>query len=292
MISMKRFIAGAFLAGTMFLSNSVEASESPIVNDSVELENSYGRCKLPCPLRPEIPCFGGRGPQGATGATGSTGSSITGATGPTGPSGGPQGVTGATGATGSTGSTGSTGAIGVTGATGSIGATGVTGLIGLTGATGSTGSTGSPGGILSAADFFALMPGDNAATVAAGASVEFPQDGSIVGAGIVRSGASPTDFNLVAVGTYQVFFQVSVTEAGQLIIALDTGAGFLEEAPTVVGRATGTSQIVGMSLITTTVPNTLLTLRNPTGNSTALTITPLAGGTHPVSAHLMIMQIN
>jgi hypothetical protein len=60
---------------------------------------------------------------------------------------------------------------------------------------------------------------------------------------------------------------------------------------TVVGRATGTSQIAGMSLVTTTVINSQLTVRNPAQNSTALTITPIAGGTRPVSAHLVIMQI-
>lgn len=36
--------------------------------------------------------------------------------------------------------------------------------------------------------------------------------------------------------------------------------------------------------------NAILTMRNPAGNA-ALTITPLAGGTQPVSAHLVIMQI-
>ena len=39
---------------------------------------------------------------------------------------------------------------------------------------------------------------------------------------------------------------------------------------TVVGRATGASQIVGMAIVTTTVINSVLTVRNPAGNSTAL----------------------
>jgi len=82
-------------------------------------------------------------------------------------------------------------------------------------------------------------------------------------------------------------FQVSVTEPGQLILTLN-GADL---AYTVVGRATGTSELAGMSLVTTNVINSMLTVRNPAGNSTALTITPLAGGTRPVSAHLVITQI-
>jgi hypothetical protein len=94
-------------------------------------------------------------------------------------------------------------------------------------------------------------------------------------------------FTLGAIGVYQVMFQVSVSEAGQLDLTL---AG--TELPyTVVGRATGTSQIVGIALVQTTVANSILTVRNPAGNTPALTITPLAGGTHAVSAHLVITRL-
>ncbi|WP_091176813.1 hypothetical protein [Paenibacillus sp. 1_12] len=129
------------------------------------------------------------------------------------------------------------------------------------------------------------MPSDNAATVAPGTDVSFPQNGPTSGTVITRTGTST--FNLSAIGTYQVLFQVSVTEAGQLILTLN-GTDLVY---TVVGRATGTSQIVGMALVQTTVISSVLTVRNPAGNSTALTITPLAGGTRPVSAHLVITQI-
>ena len=60
---------------------------------------------------------------------------------------------------------------------------------------------------------------------------------------------------------------------------------------TVVGRATGASQIVGISIVMTTTVNSILTVRNPAGNAAALTITPVAGGTRSVSAHLTIIQI-
>ena len=60
---------------------------------------------------------------------------------------------------------------------------------------------------------------------------------------------------------------------------------------TVVGRATGASQIAGMSIVATTAVNSILTVRNPAGNAAALTITPLAGGARPVFAHLVITQI-
>ena len=150
---------------------------------------------------------------------------------------------------------------------------------------GEQGEQGPPGGLLGYADFYALMPPDNAATVAVGGDVDFPQDGPTSNTSITR--VSADEFNLEEIGTYQVLFQVSVTEAGQLVLTLDDE----EVAYTVVGRATGTSQIIGMALITTTEEDTILTVRNPEDNASALTITPLAGGTQPVSAHLIITRI-
>ena len=129
------------------------------------------------------------------------------------------------------------------------------------------------------------MPPDNAATVAPGTDVSFPQDGPNSGSGITR--VNDTEFNLAEIGTYEVLFEVSITEADQLILTLN-GAD-LEY--TVVGRATGASQIIGMAIVSTTVINSILTVRNPSGNASALSITPLAGGTRPVSAHLVIIQI-
>lgn len=134
-------------------------------------------------------------------------------------------------------------------------------------------------------DFYALMPPDNGATVAPGTDVSFPQDGPNSGTGITRSG--PDAFNLAEIGVYQVLFQVSVTEAGQLILTLN-GA----DLPyTVAGRATGVSQIVGMAIVETTAVDSILTVRNPEGTAAALTITPLAGGTRAVSAHLVITRL-
>lgn len=128
------------------------------------------------------------------------------------------------------------------------------------------------------------MPPDNGATVAPGTDVSFPQDGPSSN-DLARTG--PSTFNLPDPGTYRVAFNVSVGEAGQLILTLD-GADL---AYTVAGRATGTSQITGESLVQTTTPNSVLTVRNPAGNSTALTITPLAGGTRPSAATLIVEQV-
>ena len=231
------------------------------------------------------------GPQGPVGETGAVGpQGPVGETGPAGPQGpigetGPAGPQGPSGEAGPAGPQGPVGETGPAGPQGPIGETGPVGPQGPIGETGPAGPQGPAGGILNYADFFALMPPDNAATVAPGTDISFPQDGPNSGSGIARSG--PSSFNLAEIGTYLVLFQVSVTEAGQLILTLNGG----DLAYTVAGRATGTSQIVGMAMVETTVTDSVLTVRNPEGTAAALTITPLAGGTRPVSAHLVILQI-
>lgn len=238
-------------------------------------EKAHCNCCINCPPGPQGPA----GPQGPTGPRGPEGpQGIPGARGPV----GPQGPTGASGPIGPQGPVGNTGPAGPQGP---IGETGPIGPQGPVGETGPIGPQGLPGGVLNYADFYALMPPDNATTVAPGTDVSFPQDGPNSGSGIARSGADA--FSLAEIGTYLVLFQVSVTEAGQLMLTLNG-----QDLPyTVAGRATGVSQIVGMAIVETTVINSILTVRNPEGTAAALTITPLAGGTRPVSAHLVIIQI-
>ena len=252
------------------------------------------------PVGPQGP----QGPQGPIGATGPAGvQGLTGATGPAGPQGpvgetgpaGPQGIQGEIGPAGPQGPVGETGLVGPQGIQGEIGPAGPQGPVGETGPAGPQGEIGPagpqgpqgiPGGVLNFADFYALMPPDNAATVAPGTDVSFPQNGPISSTDITRTGAD--SFNLSNIGTYQVFFNVPVDEAGQLILTLNG-----EDLDyTVAGRATGASQIIGMAIVETTAVDSVLTVRNPAGNAAALTITPLAGGTRPVSAHLVIIQIS
>ncbi len=158
---------------------------------------------------------------------------------------------------------------------------------GLQGLPGPQGLPGTPAPAMAFGYFYALMPVDNAATVALGAAVDFPQNGAA--SGISRAGTST--FTLPQIGTYEISWQVCVTEAGQLVLALDSGMGAVELGHTVAGRPTGTSQITNHVLIATTVANSILTLRNPAGGLSALTITPLAGGLQPVSASLVIKQL-
>lgn len=234
-----------------------------------------------CPPGPQGP-VGPRGPQGVQGPVGPVGPQ--GPTGPQGPIGapGPQGPAGPAGAIGATGPQGP---IGETGATGPIGATGATGPQGPIGPQGPVGPQGPAGTVLSFADFYALMPPDNAAPIAPGADVAFPQNGPVGGTNITR--LSDTEFTLLDPGIYLVQFQVSADEAGQLVLTLN-GA----ELPfTVVGRAATTSQLVGVALVETTIATSVLTLRNPADATTALTVTSDAGCTEPNSAHLVIAQL-
>ena len=164
----------------------------------------------------------------------------------------------------------------------SAGPAGPPGIQGVPGIQGEPGIQG-PAGSGIAAEFFALMPPDNGNTVAIGTDVEFPQDGPNSSAGIIAR-LSATTFNLATIGIYRVSFQVPVTEAGQLILTLDG----IDLDYTVVGRATGTSQIIETALIETTVENSIVTVRNPAGNLSALTISPNAGGARSASASLLI----
>ena len=144
----------------------------------------------------------------------------------------------------------------------------------------------SGGGSLGYAMFYGTAPGDYAATIAVGANIDFPHAGATSGAGITRTGAGT--FQLAAIGVYDVEFQVGVTEAGQFELTL--GGALVPSA--VASRATGTSQLVLRALVTTTVVNEILTVQNPPGNATALTVTPSSGSlTHAPSANLVVVRL-
>ena len=130
------------------------------------------------------------------------------------------------------------------------------------------------------------MPNDNSEPIEAGADVAFPRNGPIANTNIGR--LSDSSFLLGPTGTYQVLFQVPVTEQGQLVLTLNG-----EEIDyTVVGRDSRATQIVGIALITTTVENSVLTVRNPAASNDSITVTEAAGGELPVSAHLVITQLS
>jgi hypothetical protein len=176
------------------------------------------------------------------------------------------------------------GAQGIAGVAGPAGAPGIAGAAAAAGIQGIPGIPGASPGLLGFSDFFALMPGDNPATIAGGAPILFPQSGPTSGS-ITRQGASFTTFILPSIGTYLVQFQASINEPAQLALMING----VVDTNTVVGRSTGTDQVIGKSLVTTSVPDTTLEVIND--GASALTLTPIAGGTHSVSAHLLIIKI-
>lgn len=102
---------------------------------------------------------------------------------------------------------------------------------------------------------------------------------------------NPSTLTIATLGTYSLRWQASVTEPGQMEVWLDKGSGFGRIARTTVGRATGTSQIVGETVMVIDTLPTSIQIRNPPGNATALTMTPIAGGATSVNVSAFIQKI-
>jgi hypothetical protein len=158
---------------------------------------------------------------------------------------------------------------------GPAGPQGETGAAGRAGSQGEAGAAG-PAATAAAAQFYALIPGDDPLN---GDPVQFPRDGPSVGDSII-SRVSSGSFELAAIGVYRVSYQVSVTEAAQVVLSLND----VDLAYTVAGRPTGTTQITATVLVETTVVNSILKLRA----LGAFTLTASAGGLYPVGATLLI----
>ena len=248
----------------------------------------------PCPPEPvpvPYPVVGPTGPTGPMGPMGPQGvqgyQGPQGPIGPTGPQGipGPNGAIGPTGPQGVPGAVGATGAIGPTGpqgATGAVGPTGPQGVAGPTGATGAVGPTGPAGGISEYASFYALAPNDNPTAIAQNTAVEFPNTTAST-TGITR--LTNSTFNLADTGTYLIMFKVNTNTAGQLGIAVNGAV----QANATFGNAADDGIIEGKTIITTTAANTVLSIVNPI--TTAVTVTPSAGGTEATVSDLTIIKL-
>jgi hypothetical protein len=129
-----------------------------------------------------------------------------------------------------------------------------------------------------------LSPPSVSATVAAGSDVPLASNGPMT-SGITY--AANGQITIATAGVYQVSFLASVDEPGQLELT-QNGTPI---PSSLYGRATGTSEISGQAILNVATGD-FITLRNPAGNSSALTFTPVAGGTHPdVSASITIEQL-
>ena len=233
----------------------------------------------PEPVPVPYPVVGPTGPTGPMGPMGPQGvQGYQGTQGPIGPT-GPQGIPGPDGAIGPTGPQGVPGSVGATGA---VGPTGPQGPQGVAGATGATGPQGIAGGIAEFASFNGTSAAGDPTVVAQNTAVPFP-NATAGTTGITR--LTNTSFNLAEPGEYLVQFKVNSNEAGQLGIALNGAV----QPNTTFGTATANGSIDGASIITTTAPNTELSIVNP--NATSITITPDAGGTNPTVSALNIIKL-
>lgn len=176
------------------------------------------------------------------------------------------------------------GAQGIAGAAGPEGAPGLAGAAALQGIQGVSGIPGAPG-LLDFSDFYTLA--GSITSIAGGTPFPFLANGSTNGV-ITRLG--PDTFQLPAIGTYLVQFQASLTPASGTINQMQLQLNGTPIVDSLV-QANATIQLVGMSYVTTTSPNSILSVINPTAIAETLTPNAGAAGTNAVSAHLLIIRI-
>lgn len=130
-----------------------------------------------------------------------------------------------------------------------------------------------------------MVTGAVARQITSGADIPFSQDGPAYGDDITR--ASDSSFRLASPGVYMVQYALSVSGGNQVMLTLNG-----QELPyTTAGHNGDASQLVGVSLVTVDAENSVLTLRNPPENAETLNLTPNAGGSQPVSAHMVITRL-
>ena len=135
------------------------------------------------------------------------------------------------------------------------------------------------------ADYYALAPTDNATAIAAGEAVDFPRGSASDYFAISR--IDDSTFNLAKPGAYLVMFNVGTDTPGQLELTLN-GSPL---SYTVAGADAADSQINGLAVVTTTLPNSTLSVINPAGNTSEVTVTQNSGGSAPSSSHLIIVKL-
>ncbi|HEV7750621.1 MAG TPA: hypothetical protein VGO71_03720 [Baekduia sp.] len=195
-------------------------------------------------------------------------------------------------AEGERGPTGVTGAAGRAGAPGEPGAAGAEGAPGRTGATGSTGATGATGPAASGiyGEFYSLMPGDTSYTYGptgnapTGARILFPHAGAAQG-GVAYSGGG--EFTLPSAGTYRVSFSVTLAQAGQLQIVLNS----VPLPYAIFGNDAANSEITGEALVTSPGAGSVISINAP-GSNPNVSLADAAGGSVPSAATLIIQRVD
>jgi hypothetical protein len=133
---------------------------------------------------------------------------------------------------------------------------------------------------------------DYAATIAVASRVPFPQNGPSIGPQVTRN--SPSDFRVGVAGLYEVSWSIEFAEPSQLAVARN--AGVLVTNADVVNDTCNRSG-AGTQLNTNTVlvqlaAGDLVSIVNPPGNATALTVDPGDGTlTHAQAPNVVIRLI-
>lgn len=131
--------------------------------------------------------------------------------------------------------------------------------------------------------FFFTKPPDNAANIAPGSAIPFPNDGPMLG-GLFR--ASTSSFFLPAAGDYEVFWHASYTTtnpaiSGQVVLRVNG-----VELTDTCSRQRSTF------IITTTVDNSIAELINPSANAESLVISSNTGaGNVPESGWITFKKL-
>ena len=221
------------------------------------------------PVGPQGP-QGEQGPEGPQGPQGEQGSA------------GPQGPQGEQGPEGPQGPQGEQGPAGPQGPQGEQGPEGPQGP---QGEQGPEGPQGEPGGVLGFADFFAMNNEEEAVILQPGEDFSLPENGAS-GGGITR--ISESSFNLLNAGNYLVMFNVTTIQTPKLGLTLN--GEMLDYS--IAGRPSGASQIVGMTVVTSTQDNSVLTLRYPEEESDNNGVVTADNPRKDTTSHLVIVQLN
>lgn len=134
--------------------------------------------------------------------------------------------------------------------------------------------------MLAFADYYALIPPDNADPVAPGDAIAFPRDGVNSGTDVGR--LSDTEFTLLEPGIYLVQFQIPVQGTAQAVLTLNG-----TELP--YTTVSGTDSLNGVALVETTAATDVLAVTNPT--SAAVPLVVASGTEDPAAAHLVITRL-
>ena len=135
-------------------------------------------------------------------------------------------------------------------------------------------------------DFFAVNESTATANLQPGEDYPLPEDGANSGNGISR--ISETSFRLAEPGSYQVMFCVTTIQTPKLALTLD--GEVLDYS--VAGRPSGGSQIVGMTIVPTTQPDSVLTLRYPDEESNGEEAVPAENPRIDTTSHLVIIRLS